>query len=320
MPRAKMRAAQPSRSGTMRHPLIAVFVAAVLVALAAPCASAQDYDLQQLQDRVARLERDMAALESQVYRGGGSGAPAMPPGQAAAGEELRLERFGDQLRDLTGRIEDLQHEIDEMKARADKRANDVDMRLQALEQAAGINGAAANNNPNAPPQRQNQPPEPPHQTAAMTPPAPPSGNSGAGTATPAPGEVLPSGSPQQQYNYAFGLLRDANYPAAAQALREFVRRYPASPLSSNAEYWLGETYFVRGQYQAAAAIFAEGYQKYPKGNKGADTLFKLGSSLGRMGRKSDACEAFARLDHDFPIAPANLKQKEAEEKQRAGCR
>ncbi|MGH7075409.1 MAG: tol-pal system protein YbgF [Stellaceae bacterium] len=307
----------------MRHSLLTACLLALLLALAAPCAIAQDYDsnLQQLGDRVTRLERDMTALERQVYQGGGNGGPALQPGSLAANNELQMQRMSDQLRQITGQIQDLEHQINEMKSGMAKRESDVDMRLEALEQKAGIAGAGpAPGTAGAASQgRPNQP----NQAAAATPPAPPNrsgGNGAAASPQPAPGQVLPTGSPQQKYNYAFGLLREANYPAAANALSAFVKRYPASPLSSNALYWLGETYFVRHQYQTAASVFAKGYQKYPKGNKAADTLFRLGSALGRLGRKADACQAFARLDRDFPIAPANLKRRETREKQRAGCR
>jgi len=98
-----------------------------------------------------------------------------------------------------------------------------------------------------------------------------------------------------------------------------VQRYPNDPLAGNAQYWLGETYYVQKDYNNAAAVFAEGYQKYPKGGKAADNLLKLGMSLGQLGQKADACRAFARLDRDFPGAPGNVKERAADEKKRLGC-
>ncbi len=102
-------------------------------------------------------------------------------------------------------------------------------------------------------------------------------------------------------------------------MRAFVQRYPNDPLAGNAQYWLGETYYVRQDYNNAATVFAEGYQKYPKGGKAADNLLKLGMSLGQLGQKADACRAFARLDRDFPSAPSNVKERAADEKKRLAC-
>jgi tol-pal system protein YbgF len=313
--------------------LIAALVAASAIAAHGAIAQDQDNDLQPLLDRVGRLERDMNVLERQVYRnGGGNGPVALAPGQGsnAAGDEMRFEQLGDQMRELTGRIEEMQHDIDALKTRVNKVSGDVDMRLQALEQGNGAAAATATNAP--PPDRASPPPTRPSRNPpiAQNPPEdapqePAADDQQAMAAPPPPAPVLsetgslPNGSPQQQYDYAFGLLRDANYPAAEMALRDFVGRYPNNALVSNAQYWLGETYFVRGRFQAAAAAFAEGYQKFPKGAKAADDLLKLGSALARLGRKADACRSFSQLDHSFPIAPANLKQKESQEKRQAGC-
>jgi tol-pal system protein YbgF len=131
--------------------------------------------------------------------------------------------------------------------------------------------------------------------------------------------ALPSGSVQDQYNYAMGLLTQANYPAAEQAMRSFVERFPKDPLAGNAQYWLGETFYVRKDYANAASAFAQGYDKYPKSAKAADDLLKLGMSLANLNQKPDACRAYARLQRDFPAAPQTIKERLAGEKQRASC-
>jgi tol-pal system protein YbgF len=311
--------------------IAALGIALMVTARGAFAQPDQNYDLQPLLDRIARLERDMSDLESQVYRRGDeNGSPRTAAGPSAAGDEMRFEQLGDQMRELTGRMEEVRHDVSTLQSRMDKLSNDVDMRLQALEHpgAAPAPDNMAMNNPPAQPERPRAmtPPPPPRNPNGGPPPnaeggfnaPPPPGNQTAMAAPPDAG-MLPNGSPQQQYDYAFGLLRDANYQAAEHALKDFVARYPNNRLSSNAQYWLGETFFVRGRYQAAAAAFAEGYQKYPKGAKAADDLLKLGSSLSQLNRRADACRSFAQLDHDFPIVPANLKAKEADEKRKAGC-
>lgn len=297
-------------------------------------ARAQDSDLQPLLDRLDRLERDVNILQRQVYQGqGGSQNNSAGHGQAVAvspqsalSNELEISQLQDQMRSLTGKIEEIGYNLDQLKTRLDRLSSDVDMRFSQL----GVQSPA--NGPSAPPPPRNGRPapvlRPPPPTAPQTlgslnsgpaSPAsapPPQQQQQAGT--PAAGE-LPSGSPQDQYNYAFGLLRRADYPAAAQALRAFVQRYPHDPLAGNAQYWLGETYYVRKDYKNAATAFAEGYQKYPRGPKAPDNLLKLGMTLGNLGQKSDACQAFARLDHDFPGAATNVKEQEASERRSLRC-
>jgi tol-pal system protein YbgF len=156
----------------------------------------------------------------------------------------------------------------------------------------------------------------------LTPPASPAPSGS--PANPAPGYppargVLPGGSATEQYNYAFGLLKQADYPAAEAALKAFVEQHPRDPMAGNAQYWLGETYYTRANYLEAASAFAEGYKRYPKSAKAADNLLKLGMSLGRANQKPNACLALAQLDRDFPNPGASVKERAAAEKKRLGC-
>lgn len=141
----------------------------------------------------------------------------------------------------------------------------------------------------------------------------------AGTLRPPATGELPAGSASQQYNTAFGLLKQADYPAAEAALKTFVARHPKDPLAGSAQYWLGETYYARGRYGEAASAFAEGYKNYPKGAKAADDLLKLGMALGRTNQKQNACVAFAQLEHDFPHPGSAIKETATAEKKRLGC-
>jgi tol-pal system protein YbgF len=130
---------------------------------------------------------------------------------------------------------------------------------------------------------------------------------------------LPASSASEQYNFAFGLLKQADYPAAESALKSFVRQHPDDGLAGSAQYWLGETYYARGNYADAAVAFAEGYKRYPKGSKAADDLLKLGMSLARVNQKQNACTAFAQLDRDFPNPGNAIKERAKDEKKRLSC-
>lgn len=130
---------------------------------------------------------------------------------------------------------------------------------------------------------------------------------------------LPGNSPQEQYEYATGLLQRGAYPEAGLAFKAFVTQHPKDPLAGNAQYWLGETYYAQSDYKNAAIAFAEGYQKYPKSAKAPDNLLKLGMSLGQTGRKADACTAFKQLGAQFPKASGAIKDRTARAQQRYGC-
>jgi tol-pal system protein YbgF len=130
---------------------------------------------------------------------------------------------------------------------------------------------------------------------------------------------LPGATPDEQYQYAFDLLRQTKYDEAEKALHTFVDEYPENPLAGNASYWLGETYFVRQDYNNAALTFAQGFQKYPKSGKAPDTLLKLGISLAALGETADACKALQELSTRFPTASDSIKQRAAKEQSKNGC-
>ncbi len=317
----------------MRPTAFAVAFCVFAACLAAGGARAQSNDLRPLLDRLDRLERDMNLLQRQVYRGTGPGgapvAVSPPDTQSAVNYEVRISQLEDQMRTLTGQLEEVNYNLDQMKRRLDTLASDVDQRLGALEHGgapaaagsaapAAATGAVPPRALVAPKGAGANPAEPASQSGVLGQLPAGEGQQAAAPAASSAG-TLPSGTPQEQYNYAFGLLRQANYPAAEQALRSFIQHYPNDPLAGNAQYWLGETYYVRKDYNNAAAVFAEGYQKYPKGGKAADNLLKLGMALGQLGQKADACRAFARLDRDFPTAPAAIKERASDEKKRLAC-
>jgi tol-pal system protein YbgF len=256
-----------------------------------------------------------------------AGAQSSPPssGQSPLDTELRFNAIESQMRDLTGRIEELNHQVSDLKAQLDRLSSDVDLRFNQI-QHPGSGTAEAGGT--MPPQ-----PMPPHGAGDMSQAPTKSGNLGTLSAPPpasaksaapqqsasAPAALPNEGSPQDQYNYAMGLLTQANYPAAEEAMRSFVARWPKDPLAGNAQYWLGETFYVRKDYGNAATAFAQGYEKYPHGAKAPDDLLKLGMSLANLNQKTDACRAYARLRRDFPSAPAALKERLAAETHHAGC-
>ena len=280
----------------MRLPIV-LLAFAVLLGTPSFARAQNAGDTGALNDRLNRIERDLNALERQVYRGGApppaaAGGAPVETGSVALQTEDRLSRLEDKMRDLDGKIEVLNNSIGQLNDRLTKLSSDVDMRLSALEhgQVAGES---------APPARPGLPP-------AVASAAPAAGAAAAVT-------------PAQQYQNAFALLRRADYPGAEQALRAFVAQHPKDPNAGNAQYWLGETYYVRKNWKDAAIAFAEGYQKYPKSGKAPDDLLKLAMSLGNMGQKANACAALRRLDRDFPQLPANLRGPAAGEKQHLGC-
>ena len=114
---------------------------------------------------------------------------------------------------------------------------------------------------------------------------------------------IPNSDAQSLYEQGYGSILQRDYGAAETAFRQLIAAYPNDPLAGSAQYWIGESYYVRGQYKSAADAFLKGYKKYKSGDKAPDTLLKLGMSLAELGQKDAACSTFGELTAKYPQAP-----------------
>ncbi len=302
---------------------------------------AQSNDLVEVLNRINRMEADLQGIHRQLARGG-SGAPSATAAPTAGGAlaptqaadfEIRLSQLERSVREVVGKYEEAVFGVNQLRDRLDKLSSDLDFRLSQLESRSGAEAGH--------PQR---PAAAAAAAPATTQPAAAPGKAGAAAAVPvatakpgdkrgetaapatqaqgaaaAPGLGTVPGNIQEQYDEAFGLLRNADYDRAEKALSKFVAQHRDSPLAGNAQHWLGATFFVRGKYAEAAVAFAEGYQKYPKSNKAPDNLLKLGMSLGALGQKEDACKTLKQFGTVFPTAPASLKRQADVERKKLSC-
>ncbi|MGR4001107.1 MAG: tol-pal system protein YbgF [Alphaproteobacteria bacterium] len=126
-------------------------------------------------------------------------------------------------------------------------------------------------------------------------------------------------TPREQYDRAFELLRRTEYAAAEAELRRFLEHWPNDSLAANARYWLGETLYVRKDYQAAARVFAEGVDQDPEGPKTADNLLKLGLSFASLNETDKACQILANLSLRYDDAPETILRRAEVEQRRIGC-
>jgi tol-pal system protein YbgF len=225
----------------------------LLTLLAAGCASTppgQDpvqLKLAELDARVARMEH-------------------------ASGNQVELSQRLDEaqasLRELRGRVDELEHSNDELRKQQRDLYADLEKRISAAggagagatapagSAAAGSVGAAGTG-------------------AAPAAPAPGAGgsdNGGGGAAA----ANTPSSVEQAVYSQAFDALKAGSYSVAITGFKDFLGTYPTSPLAENAQYWLGEAYYVNRDYEAAAGAFRTVMRKWPDSRKAPDALLKLG--------------------------------------------
>jgi len=270
-----------------------------------------------LRDAAARIAGELGQIRL---------VQAQDPALRAAGLEIRIQRLEEQLRQLTGRIEEVEYAQRRTSDRIDQLVADLDARLQGRPLASGQAAAPptqqAAAEPAPAPRRDIPPsiiaPDPAAQQGHILGTIPQ--EAAANPPKPSPQAALAPTGADGSYRQALDLLQAGNWALAEQAFSNFVQTYPDDSRVPTAAYWLGETYLFRKDYPTAASVFARNYRTYGQtAPRAPDNLLKLGVALAAMGDKERACQTFAELAKRHPKAPAPILQAMAREKTAAGC-
>ena len=262
--------------------LLALGTAAFLAAAALP-AAAQGSRLS-LAERVARLEQ------------------AQVDGNSAQQNIELLNRIGElqaEIQSLRGLVEQQSFELENLKKRGRDQYIDLDSRLARLEGGTPA-GMADDGDPLAPVDPapmdaepgigfQDAPAPAPSGTVArvleMEAPeirAPVDGGSSTSALDlPAQAPVASLGDPadeRRMYDSAFDALKEGRYAEAARRFQSFLGAYPNGEFAPNAQYWLGESYYVTQNYQMALDAFQRLLRDFPDSSKAPDALLKVGYS------------------------------------------
>lgn len=230
----------------MRSATPALALAVLAAALGGGCATTPEEDTV-LQSRLSDLEARLTRLE-RANQGQVEMAQHMESDQAA-------------VRELRGQLDQLEHDNAALRKQQHDLYSDLDARVKALS-AAGAAGAAAGAGAG---------------TAATA--------GTAGAAADAPAASAAAGAPaaneassteQAVYSQSFDALKAGSYSIAITGFKDFLRNYPQSGLAGNAQYWLGEAYYVNHDYESAAEAFRTVLKKWPDARKAPDALLKLG--------------------------------------------
>jgi tol-pal system protein YbgF len=269
--------------------------------------SAASGRIERLEQQITDLRGVVAAVETLAKSsssGGGSGYASA--GGGANSEQVR--QLSEQIADLTQRIERLEARLGEGGG-----GGGVAVAPQAMPRPDPGYGASP-----APGFEDKQPLAPLGAPAAPAY-APRQQQNAVAPHPAAPAAAAASGPARALFDQGYGALNRREYSAAEGFFQQFLEQYPSDPLAGNAQYWLGESAFVSGEYKTAADRFLKTFTTYPTSERAPEALLKLAISLRRLGNNSDACATFGELTQRYPKAPQNVLQKADAEKKRANC-
>ncbi len=305
---------------------------------ATPGSSPSAADYNQLMVRLQRLERDMRDVESVTFRKPPADKANLPPAPAEAEVPAapatdappvimpdlnplmrRLDELEEGLGRVTGQMEQLGHQVDQLTEKDDRLQKQLDFQAaqQAKAETPATDGAAPAPPPEASVAGQVASAEKP--AALPTPGAPPGvlGTLPANAPLPKP----ESTDPKRQFDAAMNLLSRARYDDASDAFRAFADAHPNTDRAPDALYWTGDiAYSTKKDYPTAARDFAELLKKYPKAQRAPDGMLKLGLALFEMGQAKEACAAVSALPAKYPDAPPAVLMRAKNVRDEKKCR
>lgn len=115
-----------------------------------------------------------------------------------------------------------------------------------------------------------------------------------------PREIVDTPESEAAYQGAFDLLKAGRYESAVVALKDYLAQYPNSQYVDNAQYWVGEAYYVMRQFEPAIAEYQRLIQAYPDSQKRSHAMLKIGYSYYELGRMDLARATLEELKANFP--------------------
>lgn len=254
-----------------------ILISMMFPAVAFGQAQADPETLLDIRTELTQLYAEIEALRTEIAQDAGGGASAQMTGPAV----LRLDMLEQELRDVTGQVEQLRFRIDQIVEDGTRRIGDLEFRLVELEggdiSALGdtpILGGA------------------PNQMASIIPSRP----------KPAVEEdgIELAVSEESDFDAATLSLGDGDYANAVIQFGQFLSNYPGGPLSARALYHMGEAQEAMGQHKEAARSYLDSFTAQPNGDYAPQALLHVGLSLGQLGKVANACQTLGEVLERYP--------------------
>jgi tol-pal system protein YbgF len=115
------------------------------------------------------------------------------------------------------------------------------------------------------------------------------------------------------YKDAYETFQKGDLEGARRKFESFLKQYPNTELSDNAQFWIGETYYLKKDFEKAILEYEKAIAKYPEGDKIPAALLKQGFAFLELGDKTNARNILRRLIERYPQSEqAEMAKKKLE--------
>ena len=296
---------------------------------------AQQDKMNELLDKLEKIQKDIQTLEKAVYTKNTN----LPSDNILLNEALtkqlsKISELEKQIQQMTQKYEENSYQLQQLTDKLNKVSNDNQLRLQQLE-----NNKFASDKVSSPKQvieeKKISPPKISNQNVLNKEEVEETNadeenslkdksvNTGSVKLIEKPNKaqakILPKASAAERYKFAMNIMKSGDFEKAEIAFKEFVDAHAKHELAGSAQFWYGETFYIRQLYEDAAVAFLDGYQKYPNSPKAPENLLKLGVTLAELGETEQGCKMISNLKKAYPKIDASILQKSSYEKKRFNC-
>ena len=287
----------------MKLPVICLFVA--ILVLKNNFLFSQDLDTEEFLDRLDRVERNISDLQKGIT----DGIHKKLTSGYISRNESRLDKLETENQKNFGTLEELDNKLIEIQKKIDLINTDMSIRLGDIEKSIEkinlinvkevnelnsinqtvdeLNNKVTDNEKNTIDSKEIQ-------------------------------KSLEGINPKIKYENAIKLLWSNKLD---EALKELIILKEIKPvdLMPNIQYWLGEVFYAKKDFNQAAIEFGEGLKNYPDSIKGPDNMLKLGLSFSNLSKKNDACNVLIELELKYPDASKDVLQRSIKERKKMEC-
>jgi len=123
----------------------------------------------------------------------------------------------------------------------------------------------------------------------------------------------PSTTAGNLYKDAYEAFQKGDLDGGRRKFEAFLKQYPNMELSDNAQFWIGETYFLKKDFEKAILEYEKVIVKYPEGDKVSSALLKQGLAFLELGDKTSSRNLLKRVTDRFPqTEQAEIAKKKLE--------
>ncbi len=273
-----------------------ILIATTSLALAAPSKEIIELqrELAQLQDQVRQLQNStnerLAAITTLLQQALETGSKTNT--SVAVLESGLRERLSQQLSapiaGVSSRVETMSNEfqgVRENVSAMNETLTKVQAQLLDLNNAVKVLQAP----PAAPPPAMGSGPNTP---------------SGPGGSGPPPGMAA-----SQVYQTAMTDRSRGNLDLSLQGFQEYLKWYGTTELAPNAQFYIGQIYYDKGDFNNAVHAFDTVLEKYGENNKSADATYMKGMALLRSGQRTQAAQEFLTVIEKYPNSEVASKAR-----------